>query len=60
MNRRLSVLGLHLEFKGFSKVNWKETEGTGDKRKTKHYTAKETYLTNFVDLSEGSYYPYLF
>lgn len=50
VNKELKLRGIRLEFHGKAHIHWSETTGSGDNRRTRHYSNNETYIDTLATL----------
>lgn len=46
----LKVTAIYITFKGYANVHWSESQGSGKNRRTRHYSANESYFDTKVCL----------
>lgn len=50
VNKELKLRGIRLEFHGKAHIHWSETTGSGEHRRTRHYSNSETYINTMATL----------
>ena len=50
VNKELKLRGIRLEFHGKASIHWSESTGSGDNRRTRHYSNSETYIDTLATL----------